>query len=486
MAQQRRGKNSPAKGKESGVAVFTPSKEAAGKGKEVLNPVTTHYEFSGPYFTPVVVIGMLLTPILLVTLCNKDGCPAPWVLEPASWKDANVALESLKRLVAPKPLAQMLDRDSFIAIIGWLVLHIAFYKLLPGPIAEGTVLRDGKTRLKYPINGFRAFVTVVSLTIFAARTYGLAPFLWVADNYFNLAVASIVLSLGQSLLLYLASFRSKNVMLALGGNTGNPLYDFFIGRELNPRLFGIDFKYMMELRPGLIGWALLDLCLAIRQGTELAFKAGVAQPGVVDALFHVTNAMWLVVGFHTFYVIDALWNERAILTTMDITTDGFGFMLNFGDLVWVPFTYSLQARYLSFTPIVLSHQFVMYLLGLKLIGLGIFRGSNGEKNAFRTDPNHRKVKHLKYLQTESGSKLLISGWWGVARHINYTGDWLMALSWCLPTCFDTPITYFYAIYFAILLWHRELRDEEKCRKKYGRDWDKYCEIVRYRFVPYIY
>ena len=39
---------------------------------------------------------------------------------------------------------------------------------------------------------------------------------------------------------------------------------------------------------------------------------------------------------------DALFQERAILTTMDITTDGFGFMLAFGDLAWVPFIYSLQ------------------------------------------------------------------------------------------------------------------------------------------------
>ena len=30
----------------------------------------------------------------------------------------------------------------------------------------------------------------------------------------------------------------------------------------------------------------------------------------------------------------------------DVTTDGFGFMLAFGDLVWVPFTYSLQTRYI--------------------------------------------------------------------------------------------------------------------------------------------
>ena len=56
--------------------------------------------------------------------------------------------------------------------------------------------------------------------------------------------------------------------------------------------------------------------------------------------------MALVCGFHGLYVADALWHEPAILTTMDITTDGLGFMLAFGDLAWVPFTYSLQARYL--------------------------------------------------------------------------------------------------------------------------------------------
>lgn len=35
---------------------------------------------------------------------------------------------------------------------------------------------------------------------------------------------------------------------------GNPLYDFFMGRELNPRIAGFDLKYFCELRPGLIGW----------------------------------------------------------------------------------------------------------------------------------------------------------------------------------------------------------------------------------------
>ena len=51
---------------------------------------------------------------------------------------------------------------------------------------------------------------------------------------------------------------------------------------------------------------------------------------------------------------------------------------------------------------------------------------------------------------------------------------------------SSPLPYFYPIYFAVLLIHRELRDEEKCHKKYGKDWDAYCEKVRWRIIPYVY
>ena len=42
----------------------------------------------------------------------------------------------------------------------------------------------------------------------------------------------------------------------------------------------------------------------------------------------------------------------------------------------------------------------------------------------------------------------------------------MALAWSLPTGFETPITYFYVTYFAVLLIHRQMRDDEACEKKY--------------------
>ena len=112
---------------------------------------------------------------------------------------------------------------------------------------------------------------------------------------------------------------------------------------------------------------------------------------------------------------------------MDITTDGFGYMLVFGDMAWVPFTYSVPARYLVKHDPHLSVLALSVIVLLHICGYLIFRGANGQKDAFRRDPEGDSVKHLKYLKTKRGTKLLTSGWWGMARKINYTGDYIMGL-----------------------------------------------------------
>eukprot|EP00660_Eupelagonema_oceanica_P001209 gene1209-22449_t len=67
---------------------------------------------------------------------------------------------------------------------------------------------------------------------------------------------------------------------------------------------------------------------------------------------------------------------------MDITTDGFGYMLAFGDLAWVPFTYGLQARYLVDHDPGLPVWALGGIAALGLCGYRAFRGSNGEKDAY--------------------------------------------------------------------------------------------------------
>ncbi len=34
--------------------------------------------------------------------------------------------------------------------------------------------------------------------------------------------------------------------------------------------------------------------------------------------------------------------------------------------------------------------------------------------------------------------------------------------------------------------HRDLRDGHACQLKYGKDWDRYTALVKYRIVPLIY
>jgi hypothetical protein len=50
----------------------------------------------------------------------------------------------------------------------------------------------------------------------------------------------------------------------------------------------------------------------------------------------------------------------------------------------------------------------------------------------------------------------------MGKHMNYTGDLIMALSYCLP-CGAQLGGYVYAIYLTILLTHRAYRDDAKCQ-----------------------
>jgi delta14-sterol reductase/lamin-B receptor len=352
-------------------------------------------------------------------------------------------------------------------------------------------------RLSYRINGHLAFwVTLLLLNVgwptwknivtptsasVVVLTFGKAPLTWLYDHYTLLAFVTIIYALGLSTYLYIKSYsyeinstttgsKKVPVLLATGGNSGNVIYDYFMGRELNPRsIYGtFDWKEFCELRPGLIGWCILNMAMLSKQYNKLGY---------------VTGSMILINIFQGLYVWDALYQERAILTTMDITTDGCGYMLIFGDLVWVPYTYSLQSRYLVDHDPYLSWYTLLCIVLVNIFGYCIFRGANGQKDTFRRNPESSEVSHLTYLQTKRGTKLLTSGYWGLARKINYTGDWIMGLSWCMVCGFDSIVPYYYAIYFAILLVHRSVRDDHMCQEKYGDDWDRYKEFVPYRFIP---
>ncbi|XP_057382749.1 delta(14)-sterol reductase LBR isoform X1 [Balaenoptera acutorostrata] len=408
-------------------------------------------EFGGVPGVFLITLGLPAFLFLLLLMCKQE--------EP-----------SLLNFPPPLPaLYDLWETRIFGAYLLWFFLQVLLYLLPIGKVVEGTPLTDGR-RLKYRLNGFYAFILTSALV--GASFFWDVELCYVYSHFLQCAFAATVFSVVLSVYLYARALKAPRDELS-PASSGNAVYDFFIGRELNPRIGTFDLKYFCELRPGLIGWVVINLVMLL---AEMKL-----QDRTVPSL-----AMILVNSFQLLYVVDALWNEEALLTTMDIIHDGFGFMLAFGDLVWVPFIYSFQAFYLVSHPNELSWPMASLIIALKLCGFVIFRCANSQKNAFRKNPTDPKLAHLKTIHTATGKNLLVSGWWGFVRHPNYLGDLIMALAWSLPCGFNHILPYFYVIYFTILLVHREARDEHHCRKKYGLAWEKYCQRVPYRIFPYIY
>ncbi|XP_077636047.1 delta(14)-sterol reductase LBR [Crocuta crocuta] len=327
----------------------------------------------------------------------------------------------LRSFPPPLPAWQDLwETRVFGVYVLWVLLQALLYALPLGKVVEGMPLADGR-RLKYRLNGFYAFLLTCA-AVGGAVFWG-ADLHYLYSHFLQFALAAAAFALGLSVYLAVRAARAPPSALA-PASSGSAIYDFFIGRELNPRIGTFDLKYFCELRPGLIGWVVVNLVMLL---AEMKLQKRAAP----------SLAMILVNSFQLLYVADALWNEEALLTTMDITHDGFGFMLAFGDLAWVPFVYSLQAYYLVGHPNDVSWPMASLIVALKLCGYIIFRCANSQKNAFRKNPADPKLAHLKTIPTSTGKNLLVSGWWGFVRHPNYLGDLLMALAWSLP-CDDTP------------------------------------------------
>ena len=108
------------------------------------------------------------------------------------------------------------------------------------------------------------------------------PLSWVADHFVEVLSGATILAVSLSVSLYASSFIGRKV-LADAGTSGYFTYDFWMGRELNPRIGRVDWKEFCELYPGLIAWACINLAFAHKQvqdqGQVCNRRASVLPPG---------------------------------------------------------------------------------------------------------------------------------------------------------------------------------------------------------------
>ncbi len=358
-----------------------------------------------------------------------------------------------------------------LVFLGWFGFQVLLERLLPARIVEGTPLPDG-SRLSYRINGLLAMVVTLVL-VGVGYASGWLPIALILPNFGALLSVATIFSFALSLFLWWWGKARPGGPSKISGNFAR---DYFYGTALNPRtppVTGFDWKFFCECRPGLIGWIVIDLGLAAAQFEKYG---------------EVSISMCAVIALQMAYVFNNFRNEAWLLTTIDIQSERFGWMLVFGDLVLVPGTYCLQAFWLVDHFRDPSPLYIGAVLLFGLTGFVIFIDSNLQKARFRRDPDKCVIwgKPAQSMPTARGTRLLLSGYWGMARHVNYFGDWMIALSFGLCAGFGSLVPYFYPFWFAFLLVTRERRDDRWCAKKYGDDWDEYRARVPSRIVPGIY
>jgi protein-S-isoprenylcysteine O-methyltransferase Ste14 len=354
------------------------------------------------------------------------------------------------------------------ALFGPLVVYavlLALHLALPARWVDGYV-RDPATGrpLRYRLNGLRVLLATLALYAVAC---GLGLLSW--DFFYLHRVAMVVGACALGLAFTLA------VVLPAPAR-GRLLADLYLGRLENPQWGGgrVDAKMFLYL----VGAVMLELNLVSFTAYHLMAYPEDPSPGVI-----------LYALLFSFFVVEYLYFEQVHLYTYDLMAERVGFKLGWGCLVFYPFFYPVGLWATADRPDPHSSAGWLALCALLFFsGWVLARGANLQKFWFKRDPTARAFGVLAPRAISGGGlSVLAGGFWGLARHINYLGEILMATG--LTLCLGYPGSFYpwlYPLYYVVLLVPRQLDDDRRCAEKYGALWDEYCRRVPSRIIPGIY
>lgn len=340
------------------------------------------------------------------------------------------------------------------------LLHL----FLPGKWMKGYV-KDEKTGevLNYRINGL--FVLIVSIALWFVLGYlGWVPYEWLYTVRWYSLAGALSMGLIFSLIIVLSQ-----------PSTGKSLFaDLFLGRSKNPQALKgrIDAKMWLYL----IGAVMLQL-------NVLSFMS-----------YHYLSAVDLNPGVFlcgallTYFIWDYLTFEKVHLYTYDFIAERVGLKLGFGCLTFYPYFYAiaLWATVDMPNPHLPTWSYVIFGL-VFLSGWMLARGANMQKYVFKTHPEKKFLGIVPDTLTDGDKTILVNGWWGLSRHINYLGEVLMGVGIALAAGHAGIIwVWLYPLYYVALLFPRQHDDDKICHAKYGKLWDDYMKKVKYRIIPFVY
>ena len=224
-----------------------------------------HFEFGGSWGVSGMMVGF---PLLMYYM---------WI--GATYYDGHLPLPAKEESMTDffRHMGNLVYEGAFPSIKAWTIYWAFFifeavcYLYLPGVTAEGKPLlhMDGK-RLTYYCSGIWSFY--VTIVVMGALHYtGLFKLYSLIDEFGPLMSVAII----SGYLVSVAAYVSAIYRGAEHRMSGHMIYDFFMGAELNPRMFGLlDFKMFFEVR---IPWYILFLIscgAAARQYEQFGWVSG--------------------------------------------------------------------------------------------------------------------------------------------------------------------------------------------------------------------
>lgn len=347
-----------------------------------------------------------------------------------------------------------------------MLVVLALNALLPGRWVEGYVYDDvSGRRLRYHLNGLAVFFSCVGLWALSCWAGLLA---WDAFYVERWTMAASACAVGLV-------FTAVVVLPAppVGGRA--LLVELYLGRLKNPqwRAGRVDAKMFLYL----VGATLLELNLLSFAAHHLLEHGDDPSPGV---LLHVA--------LFSFFLVEYLFFEEVHLYTYDFVAERVGFKLGWGCLVFYPFFYGVGLWTLAGAPNPHTPAWALGLVALVFfVGWTLARGANLQKFTFKRDPTRTFLGLRPEVLVDGERRVLVSGFWGLSRHINYLGELLMAVG--LTLALGAPgrwEPWLYPLYYVVLLFPRQYQDDRRCAAKYGPLWETYVKRVPYRIVPFVY
>jgi len=383
------------------------------------------------------------------------------------------ATTTLRDMYMPNPYGTC-EAWTFVALsFVWAIIgtYLCSFKDAYGPVtAKGD-------RPKYKSGGVLYF-TASLLLYYGGYKLGYYNFGFVYDHFKEIIKCLNLFALGFCALLYI-----KGLYFPSGPDhsaTGNFIFDYYWGTELHPNMFGLKVKQVTNCRIGMTYWGVFNLAFAAKQ---------------FELYGSVTNTMLLSVLLQFVYIYKFFYWEVGYFSTLDIMYDRAGFYICWGCLVFLPSFYISPAHFLVENPENWTTTFATLIMFLGSYSIYVnydadrqkqhFRAVNGKCKIWGRDAQYITASYKAPDGSNKESLLLVSGWWGIARHFHYIPELAASFFWSCPGGFSL-YPYIYTIYLFILLTHRLFRDEERCSKKYGKHWEKYKQRVPYKMIPYIF